>query len=387
MGGVCKCVSPSEGGPPRAYKGLEEKDVPVGSVELLSERSHLDAEDPDGNPSNHIEFEPDQPEEDIYGMAAASLVIDTRRILLTTGQEECKHAFRLALSLMIVLFTCGLQIYFTYMTKYIVTPKAVAEIRLAYHEYEEYMYDNHTHLTVNGHDRGNQGFFNASKFETLNSKVQKKVCNFSLTQPVFLFFVLLVWTLTCLRYARKSMQFLFRFLIVPTVHSMSGPDVVRSEDPDEKGPKTVLGLTCWIKVFFALCIQLPCLCMNFVLLWIGSRWLVATMSFEDVLLNALALEFVLNLHELLYSAIVPHSMKQALSYVLIPHRVRKEAPSWCNMFGTFSVLIISAAWSYLYIYYFQCVLVDYRWDIVEQCKTHGMGLHTNYTKIRRAPVL
>merc|ERR1712070_1239238 len=126
---------------------------------------------------------------------------------------------------------------------------------------------------------------------TLSTDMQSKVCHFSITQPVFLFIIVLVWTLTCLRYMRKAVAFMCRLLIVPTVSSMAGNDVLRVEDGNTK---VVVGLTCWIKFVFVAFVSIPLVSVNGILLWLGSRWLVATLSFAEIMLNAVALEFVLN---------------------------------------------------------------------------------------------
>merc|ERR1719401_2608255 len=43
-----------------------------------------------------------------------------------------------------------------------------------------------------------------------------------------------------------------------------------------------------------------------VYLWLlGARWLIATTSFQDLLLNAVALAFITELDELVYQALVP----------------------------------------------------------------------------------
>merc|ERR1719163_1784339 len=41
------------------------------------------------------------------------------------------------------------------------------------------------------------------------------------------------------------------------------------------------------------------------LLWIGCRWLLATNNFSDIILNAVALEFVLLFKDAIYLALVP----------------------------------------------------------------------------------
>merc|ERR1719272_820835 len=116
-------------------------------------------------------------------------------------------------------------------------------------------------------------------------------------------------------------------------------------------------------------VQIPVMVMNLILLWVGCRWLIATLGFGELLLNAVALEFVLNLHEIFYRAIVPYTMKISLSGILLPQGdSRSEKPSWGNMFSAFSLLILAVLWVVLYMCVFQQVLPDYRWDVAGPCR-------------------
>merc|ERR1719215_1521015 len=133
------------------------------------------------------------------------------------------------------------------------------------------------------------------------------------------------------------------------------------------GKKVVVRVTTCTKVFMVVVVQIPVLAMNMFLLWIGCRWLVATLGFGEVLLNAVALEFVLNLHEIFYRAIVPYTMQTSLASILLPQGSRRtEKPNWGNMISAFGLFIVAIVWVALYIRY-QQVLPDYNWDIAPAC--------------------
>merc|ERR1712190_387168 len=76
---------------------------------------------------------------------------------------------------------------------------------------------------------------------------------------------------------------------------------------EEQEANTVVlrGLTMPFKAMLFFTIFLPRILIDLVLLWLGCRWLAATASFSDVLLNAIALEFILLLKDLVYNAVVP----------------------------------------------------------------------------------
>merc|ERR1740130_1109111 len=50
---------------------------------------------------------------------------------------------------------------------------------------------------------------------------------------------------------------------------------------------------------------IPKLLIAMFLFWIGMRWLTSTDSFGDLIMNALALEFVLNIDELFFNSFFP----------------------------------------------------------------------------------
>lgn len=317
-------------------------------------------------------FKPESPEEGIYGMAVASAIIDVRRILMTErfSMEQLRHIARLCLVMCIVFFTLGFQLYVTVMTKFIVTPSAVKSMREAYGDYETHMYDGHTNMTRHGNMRGiSIDYFNASRFQTLPQEQQESICSLPLSQPVFLFAILLLWTLTCLRYIRKTAMFTFRLIAIPNAEARTVME--KTDDGNHK----VIKLNPYVKAFLVVFIQVPVLLMNLFLMWLGSRWLVATIGFDELLLNAIALEFVLNVHELIYTTVVPLTMKDALGRTVIEnHFGSREQPNCCNMLGTFCFLFFAVIWCIIYIRFFQQVLPDYRWDVADVCHVNVHGL-------------
>jgi len=369
----------------------DEDDGEFDEEALISAREisleEAEERDEDGE-DDVVRYEPQHPEEGIYGMAFASVILDTRKLVLpsSTSEQKVRHAFRLILSILILFFTIGLQLWITLETKFIVTPDAVSDIREAYSEYENHMYSGHTELTVHGNHRGIVGFYNVSKFQELTNDEQGTICNFPLSEPKFLGAILLLWTLTCFRYLRKIASFTFRVIGIPcNISTMGDPRVFEPRASRQDASSTtetprgeshhetvhVLANITWqTKLLVLVFIQAPAFFMNSLLLWIGCRYLVATVGFGEILLNAIALEFVLFSHELLYAAIVPHSMKAALGRIVVKHPKQREAPNFGNMFGAFCMLVVAVVWTYLYVIKFQQVLPDYGWDISAACEKH-----------------
>jgi len=163
-------------------------------------------------------YEPEPPQEGIYGMAVASIIIDYRNFLLAKNDfpRQSRYGCRFCLAMFLTICTISLQVYLTAMTKLIVTPSAVRELRMSYGDYQIVMYDNHTYITENGHHRGiggpSGGFFNISRYNLMDEEKMHEMCTCPLAQPMFLSAILLVWTVTCLAYMRETVQFALRLI-------------------------------------------------------------------------------------------------------------------------------------------------------------------------------
>merc|ERR1711879_33613 len=116
------------------------------------------------------------------------------------------------------------------------------------------------------------------------------------------------------------------------------------------------------------CVFLPRLVMTLVTLWLGCRWLVATTSFSELILNSMALEFLLDLKNLLYKALAPiRSRCEVEKTRMLPlqHVVNNDcrlllAPICWGAIGTI--------WAALYMFRLQQVLPQYNWDIYRVCQ-------------------
>merc|ERR1719262_1056172 len=94
-------------------------------------------------------------------------------------------------------------------------------------------------------------------------------------------------------------------------------------------------MTVPIKAIIIFTILIPRCIIAAILLWLGCRWLTATNDFNDLLLNAVALEFILLLKELLYHTLVPNRNKHDLSKTKISIEHEAGPPNPCDFLGAF----------------------------------------------------
>jgi len=339
----------------------------------------------------------DRFEDDTYGLAIALMVRDLRSLAVGEGKPSLKMA-RIGFAVGLIFLTVGIQVSIVICTKQFVTPGQVADIRDAYDHFEDFMYDGHTYLNVNGKKRGVPGYFNAALFDKMSDDNKEAACNIPFSQLPFLMLMLLVWSITCFANIKSCFgNFMSLIVFAETKEDMkdcisdwklaiiseagddenndAGSEKSGEKDPSLAAPsvapatsiQVITGITLPCKVFFVFCVFLPEFCATSYLLWLGCRWLTATNSFSDLLCNAVALEFTLQLKTLLYYALATERNKRDLRHTGVTPPWGKEGAGWGVYFNTVYWFLFSCVWVFLYIFYLQQVLPDYHWDVHQVC--------------------
>lgn len=141
----------------------------------------------------------------------------------------------------------------------------------------------------------------------------------------------------------------------------------------------ITGASGRLKAAVYLFLLLPQVVIVVLLWWLGSRWLTATPSFEDIVLNVVALEFILNLDEIIFKALLPEETQSMVTqYVVLredkgghldaKEELQKGDGVFIQRFASiiFSLAVVLVV-PYLYITHFQQVLPGYRWDVSSPC--------------------
>lgn len=338
--------------------------------------------------------------EDAYSLAISLVVRDVQSLALGEPKPGLKIS-RIAFAIGLILMTVGFQIGTVLCTKQFVTPNQVADIRDAYDKFEDVMYNGHTYLNAFGKHRGIEGFFNASAFADLSDDDRSNACNIPFSQLSFLFLILLVWSITCMSNLRQNIE-MFLTLIVCTetkdsmqdsmmhweAHEMQfneekdsqnstqSKDVMKSMISTATGTQhaipmmVIVGLTSRIKVFLTICIFVPEFLTTSYILWLGSRWLTATNDFGDIVCNAVALEFILQLKYLTFVALASERNKRDLSFTAVVPPWKAESAGFFSYFNSVVWIVCALVWVTLYIFYFQHVLPDYKWDVHQVCNDY-----------------
>jgi len=318
--------------------------------------------------------EPESMGESIFALATASLIRDW---VMLKGGSEAVHVrvMRMAASLLLVVFCVALQFFLLYNVYNLLCKKAVKQIRNDYSTYEFTMYGanhySHSHRNKHGHYRGEPGFLDDTKFPDVGKSERDSVCQIPLAHVEYIFAILLIWTLTCAASLRKAVEHTVQLMIItPTVSR------VFDHNLDMGGEVVIEGLTCGMKLTVATLCLLPQFIAVMALNFLGCRWLLATNDLGEVLLNGLALEFLLVLKTLLYEALTSKRNKHMTENTKILPLSHGDASLMTCMSANGALIwaLVSVVWVYLYIYYVQSVLPGYLWDVAHVCKKYPLLL-------------
>eukprot|EP00930_Biecheleria_cincta_P014752 TRINITY_DN1255_c0_g2_i1.p1 TRINITY_DN1255_c0_g2~~TRINITY_DN1255_c0_g2_i1.p1 ORF type:complete len:497 (-),score=86.85 TRINITY_DN1255_c0_g2_i1:19-1509(-) len=304
--------------------------------------------------------------EDTYGMVIAAMVRDLHHLAKETGSKH--KSVRLARiftswGLLLANFMIQLMIL-VYITKF-AAARAVHNIRGAYDVFETTLYDNHISKTSNGWARGSDDlFFNPDLFARLADDAKENACRIPLSQPGYLAIVLFIWTLMVIGDLRKSLLLFVRLVMGCGSTPTMADSCTNADDGDDM---IITKLTIPLKAVIGMFVILPRILIAGYLLWLGCRWLTATNDFQDLVLNSVALEFVLLTKELMFTTLVSERSKRDTRRMQISVEQEAESPSPWSFLGAFMWGMCALAWVYLYMYSLQQVLPEYRWDVRDVC--------------------
>jgi len=319
----------------------------------------------------YVSTEPEALGETIFAMSTVCLIRDW--VWLARGSHALAvRVVRMIMAMTLIVSVLALQVFLLRAVHGLLCANAVEKIRLDYSDYEVLVYGKeHVVKTVNGFYRGTDPkFLNATKFMELPEDQMHSICQIPLAHQDYTFAILFIWTLTCCSDLRKTFRHIDILLFrTPTV--ASADDVLEKA---EEGAVAVIGLTFPMKIVVATFCLFPRILSVSVLNLLGCRWLIATNSLSDVLLNALALEFMMVLKELLYTTLASSRNKFLTENTLFVTPGAGQL-GIAGVVGSMSWAFLAIVWVYVYIFHFQKVLPEYNWDVREVCATWDKAVH------------
>jgi len=274
-----------------------------GTYELTARSNVSDGDDDEFIEINEKEVEWASLDADVYGAGVYTIIHDTQECLKQVGSarsdglSEPANMLRVSFSLFGLLINFVMQIsllFFSY--KYAVLP-SVRHVQVTYREYHAKCFDTN-------------GVYNSTKWDLWDGK--DHLCNMVFSNSTFLYIMLVLWWMTML-YEIRECERLFRL-----VHRLKQPtSVTRTRTVD--GEERVMQLACPARYAIYVLIWLPRLFVSCCLLVLGTMWLASTACVEDLILNSVALEFVLEVDKTLFGTILPAGVGKRIENLRLAH--------------------------------------------------------------------
>lgn len=185
-----------------------------------------------------------------------------------------------------------------YIHEFVVEP-SVREAQVRYHHF-------HTHVYAESH------FFSMDKWHEYECK--EEVCQLTMINRPFYYAMLFLWTLTTLREWREIDRLIRTIIAIDSCSDAS--DMLEFADTHcfrKEGLCYIVALTPGTRIMLCILTVLPRILIAFYLVWLGCRWLSASASFADMVLNSLALEFVMDIDNDLYTSVLPVDTRKKIS--------------------------------------------------------------------------
>lgn len=224
--------------------------------------------------------------EDTYGAAILAIMKEFYEIQSLDTPTTCVTLVKCIFAAVILLLNLLLQFSVLYFIEEYVVSLSVHHVQTTYAKFHR------SFFTADGE-------FLQSEWDESPDKAD--LCDIAMTNYVFYVTVLFLWTISCLQEFRGAQRLVVNISNIPLVES--GEDVFL-DDPDSD-KQSIVAITRPVRWTLYLAVCLPKIVISFMLLRLGLRWLSATASFEDMVMNAIAMTFVIQIDELLYSFAIP----------------------------------------------------------------------------------
>jgi len=297
--------------------------VPPADVQISSPRPSAD-DDPDA------EYEPIP--EDIYGFAIYQIVINWNEIQKGNIMREKSRAVNSFLGMfagiLMLWVNVTLQGLLLLFTKFYIVDPAQGEMSV------------------------NQIGFHHKYGDTWNMEVMQEalahheetakiMCEAPSTDVRFLYVIVFCWVVVVMQDLRSSVEFSLTIFCLPT--TQEGEHML---DDDDSAEGTVIkSVTLPVRLAVVFLVALPKFLIGVLLLHYGTLWLIATSGFMDLVLNAVALAFIVEFSALLFSTFLSANMQGKVQATQFKHTPSGGESSWSA--------ILTQAWNG----YMSCVIM------------------------------
>jgi len=214
------------------------------------------------------------------------------------------------------------------------------------------------------------------KFEDFPGNLKASLCGLALSQLMFVRIILFLWVTSNVGELRDTFTKMIGALTIPALPEGLDTRLMKRDLEASERDDNIICLNLKGKVGLTILVFVPKIAIASVLMITGCVWLMAAENIGDLILNSLALAFVVKVDELLADVFFPRhylDMVGDLAFVL-PARVAEDKDEamqqrawefiWCavTMLGTMAAVEM--------IIIFQPVLPRYEYDVHASCMNY-----------------
>lgn len=260
-----------------------------------------------GRGARKLAMEFDIPE-DAYGAAILALSKDLTD-LVSEEAFSCLTLTRLTFPLVILAVNLTLQFLCLFFIDHHVVTPSVHSVQETYAKFHYEVF------TANG------TFLNEKWEDNYSSDEKGTLCQIAMTNQVFYYTILLLWSINAMHEIRTGQRLLRNILRVPSAENF-GDQVVVDDIDDSK--VYIRALKPLVRCLMIGVVVVPKIFISLALMQLGMRWLSATTSFEELVMNAVAMTFVTQIDELLYHFTLPAVYRTQVADINFQHEVSRE---------------------------------------------------------------
>jgi len=333
------------------YQKLSAREVPplVEADESAGPQSPEYAEDEGMEDGTALKTWADLPQ-DTWGSGIICIIQEVPKIF--TGTAGYAQFLRTGFVLFCLILNIALQYLILWFVLMYVANPSVGRLQNLYKAFHATCFDS-------------DGTFLHDTWHTI--EFRHTLCDVTLSEPAFIGTMLLIWCTRMLGEFRAVLYLVRKLESLPKVsHASLMINLVENENHVFH---EIVGLTPAIHFTLHCLITIPKLGINLWLTFMGVRWLAATVSFPDLILNALGLGFIIEIDDMILSSLYPERMIKALETAkfALPRTRMTVQEDEQDLKAKYHIAALSIVCLFLfvpmYLMYFQQVLPNFLWDI------------------------
>lgn len=259
-------------------------------------------------------------EEDVYSAAIFTLTFDVSELYSTEdadGLDIRVNLYRAVYTLALLGVNYALQVGLIIWVYWYVAAPALHRAQTVYQKYHAEVFSD--------------GEFMQDRWDVWED--QEALCRIAFSNYWFMYAILSLWWIAMVTEVTKTHQVFMKIhglghtddasqMVLrrgaptnpseqPRSDSRSLDGSIHDKKKEDRGEREnlVWQLLLSVRVMFVLLIFIPRLAIAAGLWWVGTVWLAATDSFENLVLNSVALTFIIQIDEQIFAGLIPGTMK------------------------------------------------------------------------------